>query len=238
MAGFWQKSELPHALLTKDAPPQAHSIGSTESHQLPHQRLHQRLPWSKSSPMHPGSQPQPPPRHSRSSPRQQPPPMQLKSTQTQRRKPGEPRRQAGGRTPTHLHFHGLQLLLSSSRRRHPPHLIMTGHEVAEKPAAGNEVLVSLQELAAPRIRPARPKSRKQMRTASGRARIEAHEVHGDQRSRTRDVGSHPGAERAAFVTGKKNEDCGLRRALIASRHVELHEADPGHGLRLPARLEG
>ena len=77
-----------------------------------------------------------------------------------------------------------------------------------------------------------------MRTASGRARIEAHEVHGDQRSRTRDVGSHPGAERAAFVTGKKNEDCGLRRALIASRHVELHEAEPGHDPRLPARLEG
>ena len=77
-----------------------------------------------------------------------------------------------------------------------------------------------------------------MPTRCARARIEAHEVHGDQRSRTRDVGSHLGAERAALVTGKKNEDCGLRRALIASRHVELHEADPGHGLRLPARLEG
>ena len=81
---------------------------------------------------------------------------QCTSTQTQRRKPGEPRRQAGGRTQPHLHFHGLQLLLSSSRRRHSPHLIMTGHEVAEKPAAGNEVLVSLQELAAPRIRPRKP----------------------------------------------------------------------------------
>ena len=134
----------------------------------------------------PSPKPSPPPRPSRSSPRQQPPPMQLKSTQTQRRKPGEPRRQAGGRTPTHLHFHGLQLLLSSSRRRHPPHLIMTGHEVAEKPAAGNEVLVSLQELAAPRIRLGRPTSRKQMRTASGRARIEAEGVHGDgAKSRTR-----------------------------------------------------
>ena len=188
--------------------------------------------------MHPGSQPQPPPRPSRSSPRQQPPPMQLKSTQTQRRKPGEPRRQAGGRTPTHLHFHGLQLLLSSSRRRHPPHLIMTGHEVAEKPAAGNEVLVSLQELAAPRIRRDRPKSRKQMPTRCARARIEAEGVHGDgAKSRTR----HEKQIRCLaewIPLGKRLADSGPRRALIASRHVELHEADPGHGPRLPARLEG
>ena len=238
MAGFWQKSELPHALLTKDAPPQAHSIGSTESHQLPHQRLHQRLPWSKSSPMHPGSQPQPPPRHSRSSPRQQPPRMQLKSTQTQRRKPGEPRRQAGGRTPTHLHFHGLQLLLSSSRRRHPPHLIMTGHEVAEKPAAGNEVLVSLQELAAPRIRRDRPKSRKQMPTRCARARIEAKGVHGDgAKSRTR----HEKQIRCLaewIPLGKRRADSGPRRALIARRPRELHEADPGHGPRRREKPQG
>ena len=68
--------------------------------------------------------------------------------------PGDKRE--GARNLTFIHFHGLHLLLSSSRRRHPPHLIMTGHEVAEKPASGNEVLVSLQELAAPRIRLRKP----------------------------------------------------------------------------------
>ena len=68
--------------------------------------------------------------------------------------PGDKRE--GARQLTFILMGCSSCLLSLSRRRHPPNLIMTGHEVAEKPASGNEVLVSLQELAAPRIRLRKP----------------------------------------------------------------------------------
>ena len=124
------------------------------------------------------------------------------------------------------------------RDRHSPHLIMTGHEVAEKPASGNEVLGSLQELAAPRIRRDRPKSRKQMPTRCARARIEAEGVHGDgAKSRTR----HEKQIRCLaewIPLGKRRGDSGPRRALIARRPRELHEADPGHDPRRRGKQEG
>ena len=74
MAGFWQKNDFAHELLTKVAHPHPPSSPATESHQLRHLRPHQRLPCSRSRPMHPQSQPQPQRRPIRSCPRQPPPP--------------------------------------------------------------------------------------------------------------------------------------------------------------------
>ena len=82
------------------------------------------------------------------------------------------------------------------------------------------------------------RTRSELPSRCARARFEAHAVHGDERSRERDLGSHLGAERSPGPRGSRGADCGLCRAPIACRPGELHEADPGHEPRLYARVEG
>ena len=80
--------------------------------------------------------------------------------------------------------------------------------------------------------------RKKMPTASARAQNEAEGVHGDgAKSRTR----HEKQIRCLaewIPLGKRRADSGPRRALIARRPRELHEADPGHGPRRRGKPQG
>ena len=77
-----------------------------------------------------------------------------------------------------------------------------------------------------------------MPTRCARARIEAEGVHGDgAKSRTR----HEKQIRCLaewIPLGKRRRDSGPRRALIARRPRELHEADPGHDPRRRGKQEG
>ena len=112
MVGFWRKNELPHALLTKVAHPHPPSSPATESHQLRHLRPHQRLPCSRSRPMHPRSQPQPQRRPIRSCPRQPPHCTQFLSRSRQTMRSPAPTTRSDGHSPNHSHFLGFLLLIA------------------------------------------------------------------------------------------------------------------------------
>ena len=142
--------------------------------------------------------------------------------------------------PNHSHFVGFLLLSpGSGRARSLP--LLTGHEGT---ARAHQVAVrsscrcrSSQRRESGQIAQ-RAGRRKKMPTASARAQNEAEGVHGDgAKSQTR----HQKLIRCLAELdplGERRADSGPRRALIAWRPKELHEADPGHGPRRREKPQG
>ena len=126
---------------------------ATESHQLRHLRPHQRLPCSRSRPVHPRSQPQPQRRPIRSCSRQPPPSVYLTTRSRQRMRSTPPRTRSEGHSPNHSQLLGIFLFLSCCRRAWSLPLLIGREGDCASASGDSQVVVPLQQPPAARLQP-------------------------------------------------------------------------------------